>query len=330
MKRNISEEISALTYSKYLQGRFVSGHFTTLVLLCAALCMWAVSLFVDKLSSAHDAFWGLGGFLTAVVTLFCLVIAAVVLGSFNLFERRVRWLASLFLWLASASPFLSGNVTSAFSILFLLVIIAFMFHCQTCGILELMLYKMFFTVGIATLFFPSFLLLLPVFMFAPFAGNNFGFKKILAMFLGLLTPFWLLFGGVYVYPALEVLAMPFLTGLDGLFQINFSMPSMFGGFIFVSEMLVLFPFIFCFLGSSIPGKPTLRRRLVFILSLYVYLLLISIIFGNHELFFAWRLPLLTIMVSFVFSLKINRWSNIYFIFLNLIWLATVPLYIWLT
>lgn len=319
-----------MTYSKYLQGRFVSGHFTPIVLLCASLCMWVVSLFVDKLSPVHDGFWGAGGFLKNVVALLCLVTAAAVLGSFNLFERRVRWLASLFLWLASVSPFLFGNVTLAFSTLLLLLIVALLFHCQACGILEPMLYKMFFAVGVATLFFPGFLLLLPVFIVAPFAGNNFGFKKIMAMLLGLLTPFWLLLGGVYVFPALDVLSIPFLTGLDWLFHINFSMPSIFGGFMFVSEMLVLFPFVFSFLGSSVPGKPTLRRRLVFILSLYVYLLLMSIIFGNHGLFFAWRLPLLTIMVSYLFSLKINRLSNIYFIFLNLIWLATVPLYLWLT
>lgn len=317
-----------MTYSNNLQRKFVAGRFTPIVLLCASLCMWVGALFITTAPVTGAALFGYE-WLSVVAVLLCFVAAAALLGSFTLFERRVRWLPALFLWLASLSLFLHGHVAIAFSVLLMVVIVAQLFRCQVAGNQERMLYALFLAVGTATLLSPAFLLLSPLFVVASSAGSRLGAKKLLAMLLGFVTPFWLLFGTTYVFPSLDFLIESFLMTVKELFVVDFFSFSLFRVVMLLVELSVLLPSVAIFVGSSLPGKPLLRRRLVFIYSFYVYLLLLSFVFDGYELFYALRLPWLAIMASYLFVFKINRLSNIYFIILNIAWLAIAPICVWL-
>lgn len=315
--------------SKSLQGRFVTGRFTPLIMLCASLCMWVAGWVFIGCQPANATVGGPDNLLSGLLALVCVVLSAIVIGTFSLFERRVRWLSALFLWLAALTFPASSSLSFSFSLLLLLSVISLLFHCQLSGMPEPLLFRVYLVAGTASLVSSQFLFLVPLLLVVQFAGSTFSIRKLLAALLGFAAPFWLLYGLFFVYPPLSLLTVPFISNPWEALNISFSIPSLYAMLQMLAELFVAIPFAVMFLSSSVPGKPLLRRRLAVILFFYIYMLLLPLLAGEYAMFQLLRLPCVAIMASYMFVFKVNRLFNIYFVFINLLWLAMVPLYIWL-
>ena len=95
-------------------------------------------------------------------------------------------------------------------------------------------------------------------------------------------------------------------------------------------LLVLLPFIVLFSNSATPGKPLLRKRLQFFAILNLYLMTLSLLYSwDSILYYIWSLPSFAVMLTYIFSLNITRFSKYYFILVNMILLSIAPLSLWL-
>ena len=49
---------------------------------------------------------------------------------------------------------------------------------------------------------------------------------------------------------------------------------------------------------------------------------------DFGLYYVWRMPGIAILASYVLTVKMNKFTNVYFVFINLLWLAVAALSIW--
>jgi len=322
-----------LTYNNSLQGRFVSGKHTPVILLLLSLVAGVVGVFAVSAVQVQE--WAgidlcsIGPLMANVVSLTCYVLSAFLLSSLYLSERRIHWLTALYLWIVSLSLFAHGNMIWAVSALLFMVLLTVLFMCQPASRIEGSLFAAFALLGVASLLLPQFLLLIPLGVVYMLSVNIMSLKSFLAALLGFAAPFWLVYGTVYVYPAAEMILYPFNEGIGGLLALSVAEPLPVRLLLTLMELGVILPAAVLFVGSSVPGKPLLRRRLSFVMLASVWLLILSWLYEeDFELFYMWRIPLTAIMASYLFTLKVTKVTNIYFVFINILWLAVAALSIW--
>ena len=157
-----------MTYNKSLQGHFVSGKHTPVILLLLSLVAWGVGVFavpvVPVQKWAGFDFCQVGSLLANVVSLACCVMSAFMLSSLYLSERRIHWLTALYIWIVSLSLFAHGSMVWAVSALLFMVLLTMLFMCQPASRIEGSLFAAFSVLGLASLLLPQFLLLLPDFL----------------------------------------------------------------------------------------------------------------------------------------------------------------------
>ena len=316
-----------------MQGRFVSGKHTPVILLLLSLGAWGVGVFavpvVPVQKWAGFDFCQVGSLLANVVSLACCVLSAFMLNSLYLSEKRIHWLTALYAWIVSLSLFTHGNMVWAVSALLFMVLLTMLFMCQPASRIEGSLFAAFSVLGLASLLLPQFLLLLPLGVVYMLSVNIMSLKWFMAALLGFAAPFWLVYGTVYVYPAAEIILHPFNEAIGGLLTLSVAEPRPIRLLLTLMELGIILPAIVLFVGSSVPGKPLLRRRLSFVMLTSVWLLILSWLYaGNFELFYMWRTPLIAIMASYLFTLKVTKVANIYFVFINILWLAVAAFSIW--
>lgn len=322
-----------MTYSRSLQGRFVAGKYTPVMLLLLSIMVWGIGVFI--LPDTPVAIWAgieLGGIpplLSNAVSLICALLSAFLLNSLYILERRIHWLTTLYLWIVALSLFTHGNVVWALSGLVFMVLSGMLFQCQSAVRVESSLLAAFSVLGFASLLLPRFLVLLPLGLVYMFVANMMSLKRSLAALIGFVTPFWLVYGTVYVYPGTDVLLSAFYGGLDILFAFSVPEIQFLRLLVTVSELGILLPAVVVFIGSSVPGKPMLRRRLSFIMVACACLMLLSWFSGDEfGLYYVWRTPGMAVLASYLLTLKVTRITNVYFVIINILWLAVAAFSIW--
>lgn len=323
-----------MTCNRTFQGRFVSGKHTPLFLLLLSVVVWIAGVLLLPLPASAVCHVGSyviqGWYISAFVPPLCYVVIALMLGVLNVHERRIRWLAAVFLLQISVSVFLHYNAVAALSSLLFAIAIALLFNCQPGEGVEASLFVAFASLGIFSLLMPQFLYILPLFMaYVPIAKIS-GIKRFLAALLGMFMPFWFLFGTMYVWPGIAD-AVPsvgsFLASVAFLEIVNITPLRL---VLLVMELLILLPAAILFARSSVPSKPHLRKRLMFVMVANAYLLLLSWLSGpNNDILYSWRVPGCALMLSYILSFKATKVSNIYFITVFVFWLAIAFVSIWM-
>lgn len=334
LKRNILEEILALTCNRTFQGRFVSGKHTPLSLLLLSALIWAVGVLLLPFPMSvvyHAGQYSIQGwYVPAFVPPLCYVAIALMLGMLNVHERRIRWLAAAFLLQIAVSVFLHYNAMAALSSLLFAVAIALLFNCLPGVGVEASLFAAFASLGIFSFLMPQFLYVLPLFVaYIPMANIS-GIKRFLAALLGMFMPFWFLFGAIYVWPAIADAVPSSGSFLASIAFLEIADITPLRLLLLAMELLIFLPAAMLFARSSVPGKPYLRKRLMFILIANAYLLSLSWLSGpNYDMFYSWRVPGCVLMLSYILSFKITKVSNIYFITVLVFWLAVAIVSIWM-
>ena len=319
--------------NKSFQGRFVSGIYTPVVLLVVALAVWGCNTFVLLPSSVEvqTSFWSLapGTIISSLLSLLMYVSSSIVLRTIDFFDRRLRFMPLLLVFLAVILP-LPGNAVHAFSLFVYMLSVAMLFNVQQSAYVERTLFSCFLLLGIASLLLPQVLILLPMFVVFLFYSNIYTYRRVLSALLGLLTPFWLTFGVLYLFPALRIAVEPFFLSLKEFFSLG--IPEFDPLFLLTvaMELLLYIPAIMSFSSSSVPSKPHLRRRVMFVMIMNIYLLFLSFFMnGCIELLCLWRVPGMAIMFSYIFSFKFSKMTNLHLILLNIVWIAITFYNIWL-
>ncbi|MBR2319075.1 MAG: hypothetical protein IKA52_05330 [Bacteroidaceae bacterium] len=320
-----------MTYSKSLQGRFVSSRFTPLVLLGVSVLIWLVAtLFGRPVNDVSLFGLQLGNVVSRCITFACFVVATAMLSSWHLFDRRIRWLLPLVFFLPSASLSVHGCVEQAFSLLFLLVVIYRLFYCSQGADNRYALFAAFVIFGIAMMLFPPFILLLLPLVLYIIMMSLAGVRELMSILLGLLTPYWFLFGIDYIFPGISGLGELFFAPFVYLCSATFRLPPLQNILVVAAELLVLVPFVVLFANSSTPAKPLLRKRLHFFALLEAYLLALSLLYSHDFLFYyIWSIPFTGIMLAYIFSLNITKFTRFYFVVINIVWITVASSEIWL-
>ena len=315
-----------MIYNRTLQGRFVSGRHTSLVLLLFSAAVWCIGLFLN--SRPESICWPgysfslPGEFLSAAIPLLCYVAVGFVLVSFHLHESRIHWLAPLYLFVVAVSMSIHYDVVAAISTLLFMLLMRELLACQPGEGAAGSLFTAFALLGLLSFLMPQFISLLPLLLVYISIVNMSGIKNVMAAVLGLLLPFWLLFGTMYVWPGITG-AIPswssYLAAMD--FPAIAEMTPL-RILALVMELGIMLPVIALFARSSVPSKPHVRKKFLFVMIVNAWLLLLSCISApNFGLFYAWRVPGIAVMASYLFSLKVTRFSNVYFILVFLFWIV---------
>ena len=317
--------------SKSWQGRFVSGRGTALMLIGVSLLMWLVGIFFDAPVNDLSVFGlRIGNVMSRCITFACFGLAVAMMSSWYVFERRIHWFLPFAFCLPSLSLFVHGSVGYSFSLLFFLLVIHRIFSCKHGEDCRYGLFSAFAIFGLATMFFPQFILLLPVFVFYILSTALAGRRDLLSILLGLLTPYWFLFGIDYIFPNVVEQSDFFIAPFVYIASATLEMSSLVNVLFVGVGLLVFLPFVVVFSNSAIPGKKLLRKRLQFFALLNLYLMTFSLFYSRDSiLYYIWSLPSLAVMLAYIFSLNITRFSKYYFILINIIWLAIPVFSLWL-
>lgn len=285
--------------------------------------MWLAGVVVDACFGAELTFKGY--FVPLFLSFMCYVAATMILDISYLFERRIRWLSAMFMWLTAISFPVHEAGKPALAVFLLAVIVYKLFACRSGEGVHYGLYSVFTVIGCASLLFPHFLLLLPVFIVYGLVAMMPGVRGLLAMLLGLCVPCLLVTGIDYIFPGVvpDVLVC---GGMDLLKHLSFEMPDVLQAVLLLLQFVVLLSFTVMFVKSSVPGKRYLRRRLVLLIYLNISLFLMSLLYNEEfVLFYMMSLPSVAVMMAYVFSMKVSKPMNWFFIAMNLLWLALFPL-----
>ena len=301
----------------------------------ASLLLWGIGALLGVSSSTPTLLSALGlNFVgDAVARLFSFlsfVAVALLLNHLYLFERRIHWLSSVFLWLSSVLMFVHVDYLSCFSLLLLVSAVMQLLSCVHESGQERALFGAFAFLSFSSLFLLQFAYVFPLFIVYIFIARIANVRNVLSALLGAVTPYWLLLGLVCAFPSLEALLVPLRIGYAGIVSgacLNLS-PLFY--LVLAVELLVYVVAVYNFATSLFPAKPVLRRRFLFVIILNISLFAISFFVPqDFILLFVWRLPGVAVMASYAFAMKITKLSNIYFIVLNVLWLATALLCLWI-
>ncbi len=254
---------------------------------------------------------------------------AFLLNSFVILENRTPWLAGLFLLFTSVL-FPVQNILVSFSALLFIFSLFVLFSCRQGEDVRRRVYASFLLLAASMLLFPQFLYLLPLFLCYMAMSGALSVKAFLAALLGLITPFWMLYGAEFLFPFFAVvtnrLEQDFMQMLA--LRLVFEWRSDILLFL-LSELFVMFPAVWFLFTSSNPSKPAMRCMFTFFVLLNFYLWSLSWFrSADFMTFLVWRLPGLALMAAYIFTIKINKLSNICFVLINILWLATAALGIW--
>ena len=316
-----------------LHRTFVSSRNTPLFLLVISLAFMLPTLIVSspvvELPSMVVGDVSATPF-TKLLSVLIYAVAAFVMSLQNFFENRVRWMATVFIWLVAMSVFPLDNCYVALSVLLYVVSFSVLILSQNSGAPVQVIYAAFAIVGFASLLTPLFLYLLPPFLLFSIYTQLLGPRGLIAAFLGIATPYWLLFGGEYVFSGLQCVTEPFLSALDNTFSFTLPHLNLVDILLLAISLTVLLSAVAIFFGRTSLAKPLLRRRISYLMWQNLYLLLLACFVEQAWLvLYSWSLPAQAVLLAFVFSGKPTKVSNICFVLTCIYMLAVAVYSLWL-
>ncbi len=325
-----------MIYNDTFQSRFVTGRYTSVFLSVAALFLWIIGSifysndvsFVSLYQAEIDSLpYGVGLFLS-----FLLYVAiAYILNSLVILESNTPWLAGFFLWLTAPLFVIHSDVILSLSTLLSVMATVLLLSCYQPQNVERRIYTAYLVQSCVTLLFPQAMCMFLLFAIYLIIVRALTFRRLFAAFLGVVTPYWLLFGTIYIIPSFSFLSQPFEMGLSGLlggFSFDFSLPVALLLFM-AFEFLVMTMAVLLFGFTSSPANPIMRDMLKYIM-IGNFVMWVLSWFANtvSEVFLAWRMPGFAILSAYVFTVRYTKPLNIFFVIFNIVLLIVAALGIW--
>lgn len=278
-----------------------TGRFTLPVAIFLCLILWGIT---------RNEWSDLGSLACVALTGYLMIETNT---AFNLIRTRTTFHLTVYFLLATAlvflHPFEWGNLMP---ILFM-IIISQLFKSYESSVAAVPVYHAFLFTGLGSLIFPQLVYYLPLFMGSMFSFRAISLKSLLAALLGLLTPYWFLFGYTFYFDQMSVFYEP-LKEIIHLYPINYGAIPLYEwiswGFITLLSMTSGVHYLFV----AYQDKTRTRIYLTFLVVAVVWTILFGILQPQHlhDLMHI-HIVLTAILTGHLFSLTRNRFSSICFI-----------------
>ena len=315
-----------------LHSSFANGRYTSTVLFVLSMSVmlaayWMPPVVETLAQPAVPEF--MDGLVSHIVSMLIYALAAVILSRQAFFDRDVKWMGALYLWLVAMSMFVNGNPLIAFASLLFLISVILLLLCQYSANPVGLFYASFMLLGILCFVLPYSVYFVPLYLLFCSITNTFSGRGIAASLLGLFTPFWFVMGLAYVFPDMNEVQLSCMDGFLAVLDVGFSAFGVLDLLLLALALAVLLPTVFTFVGSTSPSKPLLRRRMSFLIIAEVYMLLLfCIVNGGSALFYVCQLPCVAIFTSYLLAKKETKLSNVYFVLVNIIIIAIATFALW--
>ena len=325
------------TYKTSTKKRIADGRYTAAALFICSLIFWgAGALFGTESSVAYVPTWAAGFlaggniYLLRFASLLFSLLAAMLMASYVILERRVSWQSCMLLFVAAMAFNVQADASAFFSMLLPVVVVGLLFRCDTSGDVVRTLFTLFSGTTAMALLFPQMLILLPLLLLYPAFSGKLSTRAFFAALLGIATPVWVVVALIYLFPSLAPLMDSPREALAALWlmpRVSLS-PSMM--LMLVAEFVVALPAMIHFFATASIGRAHLRRRMIFCIVLDVVLWLAGWLRPELlVLFFVWRLPIFSLLSAYFFSVLPSKISNVYIISSLFLWVASVVIEIWI-
>lgn len=310
----------------------MTGRYTLAFLLVGAFMLWLSCWLAGYESIANcqlavfhiDSEW-----LRRLFSFSLYMVVALILNSFVIIEGRTPWLGGIMMWLTGLLFFLHDDLTLSLSLFMLVISVSLLFSCYQHEGVERHLFMAFMSLGTCFLILPQFIYMTPLFLLYPLMASTISFKGLMASLLGVFTPFWLYFGFMLAFSQFDAAQQAFLLRWNFVCPMTFIELSVYNMTLLLIEFSVMITAVVMFMRYSSPAKPLMRKMLLFFILMNLYLWGISMIkYQDFDLLTVWRLPGLAVMITYVFSFRITKPSNICFVLLNVMLVVLALLGLW--
>lgn len=245
--------------------------------------------------------------------------------TFAIIRLRATIQTSIYFIVIAACPQLYQLHAGSIAVLFMATSIYFLFHSYQQIRSSGLIFYSWLCLGIASILFPQFLFLIPLYLIGSYNFQSLNFKSFFAGIIGLMVPLWFLFAYAYYFSQMSLVYSLFLD-LCTFEPLNILALASWQ----IAILVYLFVFFIVAMGHSLAtgwqDKIRTRSYLNFF-SLLEFFLFVLILLQPHH--FIVVVPLLLVGFSFLtghfLALTKNRISNIYFI-VSLIGLIILFLY----
>lgn len=323
-----------MTYNRTLQGKFINGRYTFAVLILLTVILWTAGAFIDgaapsavsslPLLSASNYLW-----VGRVISFLLYLITAFLLNAATPFEGHTAWQGGYFLLLVGINFPLHADVPMALSLFLMVLSMLLLFRCTKHDGVERDVYEAFFLLGLSAMIMPQLVLFVLPFVVYLSISKIFSARVLFSAFLGLSTPAWLLFGTIALFPAAEIMLIPLKSGFESIFLGLYSSftPTLAG--VLLLELFITLPAVVKLAGAPTMVKPHLRRVLTFVAVANIILWLAAWFLPDaFTALLVWRMPGMAALLTYSLTQKITKFSNIYFLFINTIYLGVLILELW--
>lgn len=311
---------------KRTQQKITMGKFVLPIVMLFSIAIWTAVYLTRPaavIEPSTSPFWNLlVSYLPhepfgRIMNLICYGVVGYFLIEFNntfaIIRLRATIQTSIYFIVISACPQLYELNAGSFAVLLMSTSIYFLFQSYQVVKPAILIFYSWLCLGVASVLFPQFLYLTPLYLIGAYNFQSLNFKSFFAGIMGLLLPLWFLVAYAFFCSQTEVLYSLFVE------LINFEMINIFA---VKSWQIATLAFIFVFfviamvhsLATGWQDKIRTRSYLNFF-SLMEFFLFILILLQPHH--FVVLLPLLLVGFSFLsghfLALAKNRISNIYFI-----------------
>ena len=290
--------------------------------------MWALTG-INNGADNVSALYSLPRWLLGIISFVVYIAAAFITNSFVVIEGRAPWIGGVLMWLTAVSYFVQENVFLPLSLLALTVILSVLLSCFRRPNVQLWVYSAFALLSLLTLFVPCGVYMLPLALVYMAMTSVFSVRNILSVILGVSTPVWIFYCLSFVADSANLFlgaSMQNVADAVGFSALSFTPYRL---LILATESVIMFPCAVTLVRSGSPAKPLMRKMLTFFIMAAIYFWALSFVRGDDfSLLYVWRLPSLSIMMAYLFTLKINRFTNVYFIVVNILYLAIAAFGIW--
>lgn len=300
-----------------IQKQMATGRFTLPVVVLVCLSLWAVSF----------RNWSDWGSCLIMVMVGYLIIEANT--AFTLIRTRTSLMVALYWFLGTLLfPFHPLGWENVVPLTFALAVFAF-FRCYESPHAPVAVFHAFGFIGLGSLLMPQMVYLAPVFLFAMVPFRALGAKSLWASVVGLLTPYWFLFGYAFCFDRMPLFWKP-VKEMVHFQPIVFSHLPM---SIVVSGVIIsLWLVVGCIHYWSVAYMDKTRTRIYlhFLTAIGLVLTLFGVLQPVHaQEYMQMQLIPAAFLLAHLFTLTRNRFSGIFFIVTFAVFILLMLFNLWM-
>ena len=293
-----------------------TGRFTLPVVILLSLLLWGIT------SQTWDE---LGSLAIIVLTGYLMI---EINTAFSLIRTRTTFPISIYWYLMTSLSFLHPFEWTHFIPLLFILAIFQLFYSYESRSASASIFHSFLFIGIGSLIFPPFIYLIPLLFLSTISFRSLNIKSFLAGLLGLVTPYWFLFGHAFYHEQMHLFYTPFKQFFHFYPIDYYSIPShILISWGITTTLLIISSIHYAMV--SYQDKTRTRINLSFIAISSIWTALFIALQPQH---INVLLPIQLIGTSFLtahlFTLTRNRFTNIFFLVVFFVFIFLTSYNLW--